>query len=1286
MKHFLYTVFVVALGSVTTLAQLVTNDGAAIFSSAGALIFVDGEMVNQGLGTYDHSGTIELTGDWTNNAGNAAFINGSPGTVNMTGGTQTIKGTDPTLFYDLILTGSGDKAQQVNATVTDSLALNDKELATDTFIMHVTNTSTTAITRTTGFVSSIDTGGLVRDMANIATYLFPVGSSVGVSRYRPVEIDPNVATAHTYKVRMANVDATTEGYDRSINDSTFCVINPDYYHRIYQTNGVSSADITIYYDDALDNAYQTIAHWQNAPRWEDISPVTNTVNVSPTLSFMTKTAWNDFLLPAYALATTSPIVSLSANDTSVCEGDTITLSASAGFSNYEFFNNSISVQNGASNIYIVTGLTTGDTISVTATELGCMAFSSQMIVTVNPLPVIDTSLILITPENCGANDGSITGISASGGTLPLTYEWLNSSSVVVGGDSANVMNIPVDDYVLTVTDSNACAASTDIHSVPGGPAVSLDISGMVLVQPSCGNLNGSITGITASGGSGPLTFDWVDGLSVTVGSSLDLTGVGPDSYTLTVTDSLGCTAATGPHVLTDQAGPVLDTAGFTITMSTCGASDGAITGISVSGGTGTLTFDWQNSTPTSVGSTIDLNLVPADSYTLTVTDSNGCTDASGPHVVNDLGAPTIDISSLQIDSSRCDMPTGAITFLTVSGGTTPLTFEWDDPSLQSTENATGLDCDTFSFQVTDASGCVANSGPHVVPCFSAPAAPTAPSPSAYCQGDVIADLTATVNIGTIIWYSDIPLLDSIGTGSPFASGAASDTSYWVAGTNNGCVGPSTQVDIVVNATPSAPFAGNDTSFCHIPGLVDTLIATGGTGIEWWDDNTLTTLLGTGDSLPIAPAFGPNVYFVTQTIGGCQSPYDSVIVTVDVPVSLTIAGDTTICEGDSTVLTASGGISYLWNTTDTTPSITVYPPTGQTVYYVTATAGACTASDTVTVTVNSLPVASITGLNTLCAGETVTLTAGIEQSYSWNTSPVSTSQIITVTPPAGTVTTYTLIVTNGCGSDSISHMVSVEEVIYAGPDIDLCKNTDPIGYGATSSASPAGGTWSSPDTLVFPDNMQPDGFIDHVSIPWGSGYEIVYTSASGNCSDTLLLEVTGADAGLDTSSCTGTSTFFLPEALPPGGTWSSPDADADMNIIDPLTGEVSSDGLAGDYVFVYETLGASGNGCPDSVTINVCGANDIWVPNIFSPNGDDENDIMFVRGIAVDWVLIKIFDRWGELIFDSSQDGDAMLQGWDGTYKGKELTPQVFVYYMEGAFLDGEEFDEQDRQGNITLVK
>jgi flagellar basal body rod protein FlgG len=106
-------------------SQLVTNDGAAIFSDNGALIFVDGEIVNQNSGTFDNSGTIELTGDWTNNAGNNAFTNSSPGEVLMSGGNQLIQGTDPTHFHDLTLTGTGIKTQAVDAHVDDTLHLND---------------------------------------------------------------------------------------------------------------------------------------------------------------------------------------------------------------------------------------------------------------------------------------------------------------------------------------------------------------------------------------------------------------------------------------------------------------------------------------------------------------------------------------------------------------------------------------------------------------------------------------------------------------------------------------------------------------------------------------------------------------------------------------------------------------------------------------------------------------------------------------------------------------------------------------------------------------------------------------------------------------------------------------------------------------------------------------------------------------------------------------------------------------------------------------------------------
>ncbi len=106
MKNIYYTLLATILGITPLLAQVLTNDGAAIFSSSGALIYVDGEMVNQNGGTYDNSGTIELSGDWTNNAGNQAFISGSPGNVLLSGANQNIKGSDPTLFYDLYLTGT----------------------------------------------------------------------------------------------------------------------------------------------------------------------------------------------------------------------------------------------------------------------------------------------------------------------------------------------------------------------------------------------------------------------------------------------------------------------------------------------------------------------------------------------------------------------------------------------------------------------------------------------------------------------------------------------------------------------------------------------------------------------------------------------------------------------------------------------------------------------------------------------------------------------------------------------------------------------------------------------------------------------------------------------------------------------------------------------------------------------------------------------------------------------------------------------------------------------------
>ena len=209
---------------------------------------------------------------------------GLPGWVRLEGATQTLDGTTFTLFNNLELKGTGIKQlTTVDTEIEDVLALNDREFAANDFTVFVTGTGTGLVTRTNvmtgGFVSSTNNGGLSRNMLAASVYVFPVGSTTGITRYRPVDITPNSAAAHTFKVRMANVNATAEGFDLTVKDPLLCIINPDYYHRIFRTGGASPADIKIYYDASADGSYQTIAHWQNIPEWEDTGG--NTAGTGP---------------------------------------------------------------------------------------------------------------------------------------------------------------------------------------------------------------------------------------------------------------------------------------------------------------------------------------------------------------------------------------------------------------------------------------------------------------------------------------------------------------------------------------------------------------------------------------------------------------------------------------------------------------------------------------------------------------------------------------------------------------------------------------------------------------------------------------------------------------------------------------------------------------------------------------------------------------------------------------------------------------------------------------------
>ena len=110
-----------------------------------------------------------------------------------------------------------------------------------------------------------------------------------------------------------------------------------------------------------------------------------------------------------------------------------------------------------------------------------------------------------------------------------------------------------------------------------------------------------------------------------------------------------------------------------------------------------------------------------------------------------------------------------------------------------------------------------------------------------------------------------------------------------------------------------------------------------------------------------------------------------------------------------------------------------------------------------------------------------------------------------------------------------------------------------------------------------------------------------------------------------------------------------------------------------------------NGCTasDQVTVTVrvakCDESDVYIPNAFSPNGDGNNDILLVRSNFIDQLELMIYNRWGQQVFRSTSKD----VGWDGSYKGQELPPDAYAFYMKVLCVNGNEYK---KQGNINLLR
>jgi gliding motility-associated-like protein len=488
-----------------------------------------------------------------------------------------------------------------------------------------------------------------------------------------------------------------------------------------------------------------------------------------------------------------------------------------------------------------------------------------------------------TNATCGNNNGTIN-ITVAGGNPPYTYSWTPNVST-----TANATGLSAGTYIIDVTDATCHAGADTVIITTNGLTVRDTILNPIPCNGGVGNLEALITGGTA-----PFTYSWTP----TGGSNSIANGLTAATYTCTVTDNNGCTGTasinlTQPAVLNVTTG---------IVAASCAGGGGTAIAFPT-GGTLQYTYNWlPNGGTNSLASNLTVG-----TYTVNVTDSNGCT-ASATATINPVPIESVSIAG--ITNITCNgLSDGSINTNTV-GGTTPYTYAWT-PVGGTNASASGLSIGTYTITVTDANGCISTASatitqPNVL-------AATALGAQTICIGQT-ATLTANPTGGTPNFtYSWAP---TGGTNNVANVSPAVTTTYTVTVNDANNCGPVTAtVTVTVNPALSVTVGPNEAA---CPGDSASIFATaaGGDGVftYTWSPGGVT-----GQTVKVAPLITTE-YTVTVT-DNCGTPAvtDTIKVTIDpLPIvnftSNIVAGCSPICVNFTDITTIASGTlkSWSWN--------------------------------------------------------------------------------------------------------------------------------------------------------------------------------------------------------------------------------------------------------------------------------------------------------------------------------------------------------------------------------------
>ncbi|MEM9932414.1 MAG: PKD domain-containing protein [Bacteroidota bacterium] len=919
-------------------------------------------------------------------------------------------------------------------------------------------------------------------------------------------------------------------------------------------------------------------------------------------------------------------------DSSVCEGRLIRLQGSGNGSPQ--WSPTVSLIN-PNTFTPFAFLNQSRTYTLTVTDsIGCTA-SDTVSIQFNPLPNIG-----LTPDTAICAGDSAT-LSAGGG---IQYSWSPATGLsdpTIPSPTASPGTSTT--YGVVVTDANGCVNTENMRLTVNA----LPVANAGDDQEIC---DGTTASLSASGGSSyewsPTPFLSDPTIQNPIASPLITT-----IYSVEVTDGNGCTDSDSIQIT------VLPTP-----IANAGTDTSYCSGESVrllaSGG---VSYDWTPAIDLDNPASATPTVFTEESrwYQVRVRDVNECED------IDSLFISVFELPSVLVppDTNIC---AGDSISLLAAGG---LSYAWtpsvglSNPNIASPMASPATSTD-YLVSALDANGCENTADISVVvnPLPEADAG----EDQAICPGGS-ALLAASGGI-SYSWKPENLLSDPTGQ-NPTATPRDTSAFILTVTDENGC--QDTDLVLVnVLQNPDAD-AGQDTSYCE--GESIRLEATGGVFYEW------SPASGLDDPTIFDPLLGEaneGWYAVTvRDLNDCTDT-DSVFITLQPKPELDAGTDQSICIGQQAQLVATGVGQFSWSPgfllSDAGIATPTTSPTQSQQFTLTITDNnGCSNQDSTVVTVNALPVITVSENQNICEDDEVSISASGASVYRWiPTEGLSNNDQATILASPSQSTTYTVIGIDqfGCvDSASLSISVTPKPIADVIGFLEVCPDEE-------FELLATGG-----DTYLWSTGAQAVSLstsIQNTTTFW------VIPFQNGCAGDTAAVEVSLfnnlplAAFSLDTDRA-----YFPAEITLTNESINAVSFEWDMG---DGTTYVNSDPLhtySTPGTYTVQLTATGDNGCTDislPQIIEILNSG-LFTPNAFSPNGDGDNDLYLISAGALAAFQFTIFDRWGRKVLES-QDPEFR---WDGTLNGQPVPEGNYVFSLKGTTLEGKSID---RMGSILLVR